>query len=435
MKRFLSKFSLVIVLSLIIMMLPVFPSAASADEARYGKTILGKLNNSAALIYAYETLADGCKDAKSSISLQSSKHKITWDELTTVFSAVFYDYPEYFWLTGGCSGSIDGGSGAVVSVSPGYTMTGSALTAAKTSFESVSKNLLTGLTGKSDYEISLILHDRLAEHTSYVSTKNDQNAYGALVEKKAVCAGYARAYQHLMLRAGIPAWVVTGNSVNPATNNYEGHEWNVVSLDGKWYYTDVTWDDQDDTIFHAYLNLTSKQIDEDHIAVDFKNYIPNATATDANYFVKNGLIHSSFNAENVANALKKGNNTANMYVTGDVDKFKDSITSNLSSIINAMNIGNVSGYSYSMQSLGREVIFSVNIIAAGHTHKLTSVAKKAATCSSSGNTAYYTCSCGKWFSDSAAKNEITDKDSVVTKAPRGGKTTIHVIGRNALSAV
>lgn len=48
----------------------------------------------------------------------------------------------------------------------------------------------------------------------------------------------------------------------------------------------------------------------------------------------------------------------------------------------------------------------------GHTHSGTLVAAKPATCTEDGNEAYFICSCGKWFSDSACTNEITDHASV-----------------------
>lgn len=40
----------------------------------------------------------------------------------------------------------------------------------------------------------------------------------------------------------------------------------------------------------------------------------------------------------------------------------------------------------------------------------------APTCTENGNIAYYTCSCGKWFSDAAAAVEITDKTSIILPA-------------------
>ena len=56
-----------------------------------------------------------------------------------------------------------------------------------------------------------------------------------------------------------------------------------------------------------------------------------------------------------------------------------------------------------------------------HTHNLTLVAAKAATCTTAGNSAYYTCDgCDKWFADATGSVEITDKTSV--KIPATGHT-------------
>ena len=53
-----------------------------------------------------------------------------------------------------------------------------------------------------------------------------------------------------------------------------------------------------------------------------------------------------------------------------------------------------------------------------HTHNLTLVAAKAATCTTAGNSAYYTCDgCDKWFADATGSIEITDKTSVKIPAP------------------
>ena len=53
-----------------------------------------------------------------------------------------------------------------------------------------------------------------------------------------------------------------------------------------------------------------------------------------------------------------------------------------------------------------------------HTHNLTLVPAKAATCTNPGNSAYYTCDgCDKWFEDATGSVEITDKTSVKIPAP------------------
>ena len=51
-----------------------------------------------------------------------------------------------------------------------------------------------------------------------------------------------------------------------------------------------------------------------------------------------------------------------------------------------------------------------------HVHALTPVVAKGATCTENGNTAYYTCNCGQWFSDSEGNNLIADHSSVIIPA-------------------
>lgn len=62
-------------------------------------------------------------------------------------------------------------------------------------------------------------------------------AYGALIEGKAVCDGYAEAFLLLCNAADIPCLLVSGTA--------EGipHAWNLVFADGHWYHTDCTWSD------------------------------------------------------------------------------------------------------------------------------------------------------------------------------------------------
>ena len=55
------------------------------------------------------------------------------------------------------------------------------------------------------------------------------------------------------------------------------------------------------------------------------------------------------------------------------------------------------------------------LTACGHEHLLTKVDAVSATCTDAGNTAYYKCDCGKYFSDDKAETEI-DKDSWVIAA-------------------
>lgn len=78
------------------------------------------------------------------------------------------------------------------------------------------------------------------------------HAYGALMEGKAVCQGYAFAFKMLCDKAQIPCWVVTGQYNEP-------HAWNYVYLDGEYYQVDVTLDDGNNRASDSPYFLAGKQ--------------------------------------------------------------------------------------------------------------------------------------------------------------------------------
>ncbi len=85
------------------------------------------------------------------------------------------------------------------------------------------------------------IHDYLLKNIKYIRSTYDQNTYGALVSKEAVCAGIARAYKYLLDQLNIPSYVVTGQMI--ADGDAEPHAWNLVVLNGRCYNVDVTSDE------------------------------------------------------------------------------------------------------------------------------------------------------------------------------------------------
>lgn len=71
---------------------------------------------------------------------------------------------------------------------------------------------------------------------------NIYNIYGALVNKRAVCEGYARACKYILDDLDIPCIIACGIGKN-STGATESHAWNYVQVDGNWYALDVTWND------------------------------------------------------------------------------------------------------------------------------------------------------------------------------------------------
>lgn len=89
------------------------------------------------------------------------------------------------------------------------------------------------------------VHDYLVDNVEYDQSNgiNSGSLYGALIEKKAVCEGYSKAFQYLLNLLNIPNIIVYGSGTN-SQGNSEFHSWNYVQMDDeKWYAVDVTWDD------------------------------------------------------------------------------------------------------------------------------------------------------------------------------------------------
>lgn len=116
-------------------------------------------------------------------------------------------------------------------------------------------------------------------------------AYGALLNGKCVCAGYAAAFKLLADAAGLECVVVTGT--------LEGnlpHAWNKVRIDGEWEILDVTNNDNEFMV-NALLNLPDEAgkrtltEDTDYVLDGYmRNYV--ATNGQREYYRLNGMYYS-----------------------------------------------------------------------------------------------------------------------------------------------
>lgn len=110
--------------------------------------------------------------------------------------------------------------------------------------EKVKNYILSNLKGN-DYNNILFIHDYLVNNIEYDSTYQEigsYSIYGALIGKKCVCEGYAKAFKYLLNSAGLKCEMMQGTATN-SSGQTESHAWNCVELNGTWYEVDVTWDD------------------------------------------------------------------------------------------------------------------------------------------------------------------------------------------------
>ena len=110
--------------------------------------------------------------------------------------------------------------------------------------EQVKNSIVSRRTGNT-YEDIKMVHDYLVDSMEYdttISRNNIYDVYGALVNKVAVCEGYARSFKYILDEMGIPCVLVIGTGTN-SRGETERHAWNYVQLQGIWYAVDSTWDD------------------------------------------------------------------------------------------------------------------------------------------------------------------------------------------------
>ena len=358
MKRFLC---LLLSLAMIAGVLPILQANAKNQDDPwsvhgqdyYGRTALAKLPNSEALLFAYDQLAEGIEAANERISVYNGKNYISLDELQTVMDAYRRDYVQHFWLGNNYSISyID--SSRMLDVIPSYIMSGDTLAAARAKYDAAVNEILSGISSSmSEYEKELYIHDRLAERITYTSgTANAHNSYGAIVEGKCVCEGYAEAFQYLLEREGIHSFIVIGDG--KSAGSWGAHAWNYVRIDGQYYHVDLTWDDTSDVGYHGYFNITDEIILRDH-RIDTTSYeLPSCDSLDANYYVKNGGMISELSVDVIVSLMKKNNNCAAIYYTGDISDAISWYKNNIGAIVSGVGVPATSyGWSY----LGNEIVF------------------------------------------------------------------------------
>lgn len=182
-------------------------------------------------------------------------YKIPAEEFKTRFDALRKSGALPWYITGSYNYSYDTNTNYVLTFTPSVIRDGNVdmLAYEQKIAEILDTCVLPGMT---DVQIALALHDYLAVHTVYDSTLEKNTCYDLIVDGISVCAGYAEAYQDLLLRVGIDCLYVSSDEMD--------HGWNLVCIDGNWYHVDVTWDDPSPDIFgrvrHTYFLLTDAEI-------------------------------------------------------------------------------------------------------------------------------------------------------------------------------
>lgn len=254
---------------------------------------------------------------------------ITDERCQDVLSMVLMDNPNIFWCCNPPAAiSVDSG-GMVRNVIFKYSMSPSEIKRRNKKIEKAVKPFIKGIKeSMGDYEVALRAHENIINLIDYDSIGLDiqekdpdrynkpdnlRSVYGVFVEEKAVCAGYARAYQYLLNRLGIECAYVKGPCLDG-----EMHAWNLVKLEGDYYYVDVTFDDRSNTesrknsnagVSYDYFCITSAELAKSRKISKPERY-PECVATKCNYFIRSKRFFKNYDAQQIGklivSAMKSG---------------------------------------------------------------------------------------------------------------------------------
>jgi hypothetical protein len=170
-----------------------------------------------------------------------------------------------------------------------------------------------------DFERIKFVHDYLCNTVkyntaSYFGPLNGPDyqlahcAYGALLNGRAVCDGYANAFVFAMHELGYECGQVIGKSQN------QNHAWNIIKVNGEYYYMDVTWDDGDGNgTSYDYFCITREKLLQDHSLTPEYNY-PDATSEAMSYFRQIGCEMSSYDYETAAAIIESQKDNKVIYL-------------------------------------------------------------------------------------------------------------------------
>ena len=151
------------------------------------------------------------------------------------------------------------------------------------------------------------MFDYLASNVAYsTGAPDNQNIISVFVNGETVCQGYAAATQYLLEKLDIPCAVVAG------TADGQSHAWNLVKLDGEYYYMDTTWGNAtysgdgmglDSFINYNYFAVTTGELQKTHQPND-DIIVPVCQAVKDNYYVHENLYFDTWDADNIGNVYR-----------------------------------------------------------------------------------------------------------------------------------
>lgn len=284
------------------------------------------------LYYAYHCLDEAQKkiyleilDALTNMKKDAPLSTVDKSGVDLIFACVMNDHPELFYVEGYqyteyTLGNVTTG----VTFSGTYSMGSEEAEQIKIRIEQrIAECFQQVPLNEDEYSTVKYLYEWLIGNTEYDKTaENNQNICSVFLQGRSVCQGYAKAMQYMLQKADIQCLLVTGFT------NGERHGWNLVRVNGNYYYLDPTWGDASyasgnaadnmaegvPSINYDYFLVTTDEITRTH-SLEKVVELPLCLAVEDNYFVREGLYFDSYDEARLALVLGSDTTKSAGYVT------------------------------------------------------------------------------------------------------------------------
>ncbi len=233
-------------------------------------------------------------------------------DVDRLFRCVMNDHPELFYVSGYSQVEYFKNEKLYRLVFEGtYTMDEEETEIRRQQIEAYTGECLAGIAADaSDYEKVKYVYEYIIKNTDYrFDAPQNQNICSVFISRESVCQGYAKAMQYLLERLGVSCTLVQGYVDDV------GHAWNLVQIDGEYYYVDATWGDASyrsggeesigryPAVNYDYLCVTTRQLCKTHEIANVVE-MPECTSMNANYYVMEKAYFEAYDEAVIGSFMK-----------------------------------------------------------------------------------------------------------------------------------